>query len=155
MPLQSDDVAARPRAVDAAFALLLTAGACVVVFTAMLPFQIGATVARQQQAAEARGLSTDSLEQTLIQFVVAEMIIAALFVGALVWTAFRIRAGRRRFRIVLIFLVVLSLVPANGQAVLVALLLVITLVLVFRRASSDWMKTMDAARAAVRARRRI
>ena len=150
-----DDRVGRPRIVDAAFAFVLAASACVLVFALMLPFQIDATVRRQLDAAAAQGVSEAQLHRALSEFVITEVIVAALFVGLLVWTAFRLRAGRRRFRVLLIVLAVLSLLPANPQALLVAGLLVVGVVLVFRKPSSQWMAARDAARAAARARRRI
>lgn len=152
---QPDDRVARPGIVDAAFAFVLTAAACVLVLALMLPFQIDATVRRQLDAAAAQGVSEAQLHSSLSEFVVTEVVVAALFVGLLVWTAFRLRAGRRPFRVLLIVLAVLSLLPANPQALLVAGLLVVAIVLVFRKPASGWMTTQDAARATARARRRI
>jgi hypothetical protein len=145
----------RPRLVDVAFALALTAAACTIVFAAMLPFQIDGSVARQAEDAAAQGVSRQALHDLITEFVVTEVILATLFVAALVWAAFRVRAGRRRFRVLLIVLTVLALVPANGQALLVTALLVAADVLLFRKPSSAWLRSREGARALARARKRI
>lgn len=152
MPQPTD---ARPRAIDAAFALVIGAAACAVVFAALLPLQIDDAVVRQSEAAAAAGVGLEALERQLTEFVVTQTIVLVLFAAVLVWSAFRIRAGRRRFRVVLIVLTVIAIAPLNGQALLVAALLLVADVLVFRRSSSAWMRAADAARAMRRARRRI
>jgi len=139
--------AARPRAVDIAFGLALAAAACAVVFAAMVPFQVSSTVAREQQAAAARKLSTASLEQTLTLVAVVAVAIAVLFAVLVALSAFRMRQGRRRARTVLVVLTVLAVVPFNGQALLVCAVLVVADVFAFRRPASEWLRTTELARA--------
>lgn len=155
MPLTPEVVAARPRIVDVAVGLMLTAAVCTLVFAVMLPFQVPGIVAREAGTATSRGLTVAQLQSALTGFAIAEVCIAVTFVAALVWTALRLRRGRKRFRVVLIVLTVLAVVPANIQALLVAALLVVADVLVFRRSASAWIGEAEAARAHARATSRI
>jgi chromate transport protein ChrA len=137
----------RPRAAEIAFGLALTVAACVVVFAAMLPFQVGSTVDRQRQAEAAKQVSSASLEQTLTVIAVTAVVIAVVYAALLVLFALRFRQGRRRARIGFIVLTVLALAPFNGQALLVCALLIVVDVLAFLRPVSEWLRSTELTRA--------
>jgi hypothetical protein len=150
MPQSSEIAERRPRNADGPFGLMLVAAAAVLVFAAMLPLQLSSTVDSERRAAAAKQLSSASLEDTLRTLVIAAIVVAVLYAAALVWTAFRFRAGRRRARIVMIVLTVLALAPFNVQGVLVAVVLVVADVLAFRRPVSEWLRGAELTRARAR-----
>jgi hypothetical protein len=150
MPQSSEIADRRPRIADVPFGLMLAAAVAVLVFAAMLPLQLASTVDTERRAAAAKQLSSASFEDTLRSLVIAAVVVAVLYAAALVWTAFRFRAGRRRARIVMIVLTVLALAPFNVQGVLVAVVLVVADVLAFRRPVSEWLRSAEVTRARAR-----
>lgn len=147
MPQTSEVALTRPRIADVPFGLMLVAAVCVLVFAAMLPFQIGSTLDAERREAAAKKLSSASFEETLRNFVIAAVIVAVLYTAVLIWTALRFRAGRQQARIVMILLTVLALAPFNLQGLLVAGLLVVADVLAFRRPVSEWLRSTELLRA--------
>jgi hypothetical protein len=144
---QTTDVVGRPRAADIAFGLVLTAALCVLVFAAMVPFQVSSTVDSERQAAAAKKLSSATLEQTLTTVAVIAVVIALLYAALLVLFAFRLRQGRRRARIVLAVLTVLALAPLNVPGLLVCVVLIVADVFAFQRPVSQWLRTTELTRA--------
>jgi hypothetical protein len=140
-------VADRPRLVDAAFGLVVTAGVCVLAFAVLILFQVNPTVDREQQAAAARRVSAASLEQTLLVVALIALAIAVVYVALLVWMGLRLRAGHRRARVWLLLLTVLAVVPLNLQGLLVAVVLAVAEVLAFRRPVTEWLQRVERERA--------
>ena len=133
----------RPRIADVAIGLVLAAAAATIAFGSMIPFQIGPTVERERRLAANQDLPVEQLQQSLAVVAVVAVVVAVLYAALLAFFAWRLRHGRRRARIAILVLTVVAVLPLNGQALLVAAVLVVADVLLFRRPVSEWLT--DAA----------
>jgi len=141
---------ARPLQATVAFGLVLVAAACVLAFTAMIPLQIGPTLADSRQAAAAAHLSLAALQHELV--VVSVVLVAAgvVVAGLLVLFAMRFRTGRPRARIAVVLLTLLLVLSLNLPLMLTAVVLAVADVLMFLRPVAAWLRAAEAERAVAR-----
>lgn len=150
---QATGAAARPRAADVAFALMLAAAASVLIQAVAVPLQIGPTVAGAKEEAAAQHLSVAALQHELV--VVSIVLVAAgvVVAGLIALCAFRLRSGHRAARVGAIALALVLIASLDVPLILTALVLAAAIVMTFLRPVAAWLKAVAPDRALRRRRR--
>ncbi|MBW4042153.1 MAG: hypothetical protein HIU86_08500 [Acidobacteria bacterium] len=141
------DVIARPRSADVAFGLTLAAAAAVLVVSALIPTQIGPTIAQARAGAVANGVSVAALQHGLVLLSITFVVIGVVVTGLLALFAFRVHRGHRRARIGIVIITVLLAATLDGQLILAAVVLAVADVLMFLPPVASWLRSVAPKRA--------
>lgn len=137
----------RPRSADVAFGLTLAAAAAVLVLSALVPTQIGPTIARSRASAVANGVSVTALQHGLVLLSITFVVIGVVVAGLLVLFAFRVHSGHRRARIGLVVITLLLVATLDVQLILAAVVLAVADVLMFLPPEASWLRSVAPKRA--------